>query len=542
MSWKIINTDKYSEIMKKYNVSSLSAKVFLANNTSDQDIKNILNPHLVYNDYDEFKDANKIVARINKAITTNEKTCVYGDYDCDGILATSILVKALKMRGLDAKFHIPSRTDDGYGLNVKRVIQMYEKGYTLIITVDNGVKAFEAIDKANELGMDVIVTDHHDFDKLPNAYAILHAKLNPDYPCQSISGGFTAYKLASKLLGKHDKYLYSLAAITTISDMMPLIDENRSLVLNGLKFMNENHFRTIDLIADTNSSYNTTTIGFNIAPKINSFGRLSNEASPNKLVLFFMGEMNESYNIEVGAFAKKLNEKRKYLTTKAYDQAMADYHEEDDFLFVANQNIAEGLVGLVAGKFTSSYNRPSFVMLKDTDSNTYHGSARGVDNARIPDIFNYCKDDLIQYGGHSYAGGFSLESEKIESFKNNITSFLDSINFKVEENMYQGILVEDKELSLTNIKDLSKLEPFGNGNDEPLFILKDQIIANLTPLSNGKHLKIMTRSNQTILMFNVKELDKYKINNKIDIIFKVSINNFMNKESVNLIGEEVEFN
>ena len=199
-----------------------------------------MNPRLIYHDFSLFEEADMTLERIHEAIENEEKICIYGDYDCDGILATTILVQAFKELGVQVGYHIPNRFDDGYGLNIERVEQMAKRGYSLIITVDNGVKAFEAVERANELGIDVIITDHHQFDAdLPDACTFIHTKLSPDYPFKEISGGFVAYKLASALLQKQDKYLYCLAAITTISDMMPLLDENRSLVKKALTFMNE---------------------------------------------------------------------------------------------------------------------------------------------------------------------------------------------------------------------------------------------------------------------------------------------------------------
>ena len=213
MNWDIKQSSNYKKYMQDFSIHSLLAKILDVHQLSNEDINQLLSSKLTYHDFSLFLDADIALDRINEAIENDEKICIYGDYDCDGILATAILVQAFQSLGKRVGYHIPHRQHDGYGLNVKRVQQMYEKGYTLIITVDNGIKAFEAIDYANNLGIDVIVVDHHECEELPNACAIIHTKISPDYPFKEICGGFLAYKLASALLQKHDKYLFSLAIL-----------------------------------------------------------------------------------------------------------------------------------------------------------------------------------------------------------------------------------------------------------------------------------------------------------------------------------------
>ncbi|MFQ9633488.1 MAG: DHH family phosphoesterase, partial [Coprobacillus cateniformis] len=282
MEYKIIEPKKYQDIQNQYQVNSLLAKVIDIHEYDQETLQTLLSPRLIYHDFSLFEEADMTLERIHEAIENEEKICIYGDYDCDGILATTILVQAFAELGVQVGYHIPNRFDDGYGLNAARVKQMAQRGYSLIITVDNGVKAFDAVECANELGVDVIITDHHQFDNdLPDAMSFIHTKLSPEYPFKEISGGFVAYKLASALLEKQDKYLYCLAAITTISDMMPLLDENRSLVKKALTFMKSEKYPSLELLLGDQQSYTTTTIGFTIAPKINSFGRLPELCNPN---------------------------------------------------------------------------------------------------------------------------------------------------------------------------------------------------------------------------------------------------------------------
>ncbi len=250
MKYNIINLENKDEIMITYHVNSLLAKVLDSKQIDFKTFQELKSPRLIYHDFSLFSEGELALERIYEAIDHDEKICIYGDYDCDGILATAILVQAFHEKGVNVGYHIPNRFEDGYGLNVNRVKQMAEKGYTLIITVDNGIRAFESVDVANDLGVDVIITDHHTFDEddYPEAMSIVHTQLSEDYPFKEICGGFVAYKLAASLLGHQDKYLYSLAAITTISDMMPLLNENRSVVKRGIQFMNENHYPQLDAL------------------------------------------------------------------------------------------------------------------------------------------------------------------------------------------------------------------------------------------------------------------------------------------------------
>lgn len=193
MNWDIKEIHNYNEYMQKYSIHSLLAKIFAQRKYNEQDVQGHTSKRLIYHDFSLFLDADLVLDRIQEALENDEKICIYGDYDCDGILSTAILVQAFLELGKKVGYHIPNRFEDGYGLNKERVQQMYEKGYSLLITVDNGIKAYEAIDLANELGIDVIVIDHHDYDELPDACAIIHTKMSPDYPFLQYEFGFQKY-------------------------------------------------------------------------------------------------------------------------------------------------------------------------------------------------------------------------------------------------------------------------------------------------------------------------------------------------------------
>lgn len=540
MNWQIKQSYNYKEYMQNYSIHSLLAKVLDSKNLDAEDVEKLLNPKLRYHDFSLFLDADIALDRIYEALDNDEKICIYGDYDCDGILSTAILVQAFLSLGKKVGYHIPHRMEDGYGLNSERVRQMHEKGYSLIITVDNGIKAYEAIELADSLGIDVIVIDHHEYAELPNACAIIHTKLSPDYPFKEICGGFLAYKLASALLKKHDKYLFSLAAITTVSDMMPLVDENRSLVQRALKFMAEEKFMQIDLLLGENQAYNVNNIGFIIAPKINSFGRLPEMINPNHLVRYFLKDVDQAFALKIANAAKTINTKRQELTTRQYNQILKK-QTDDDFLFVYDEDIHEGIVGLIAGKYTRQFQRPSFVMTYDQRNDCYKGSARSTETIPLNKIFESLKEDMLQYGGHALAGGFTVAKDQVEKMKADIKEYLAHV--ELEEPAIDTLLLSEDDISLYNIKELEKLEPFGQGNEEMLFLLKDLHVQQSKVLSGGKHIRYdvsLPYGQLQALLFNCQNALELKNRKNISVVGKLKINKYLNNESINMIIEDMK--
>lgn len=542
MNWDIKEVHNYNEYMQKYSIHSLLAKIYAQREYNEQDVQGHTSKRLIYHDFSLFLDADLVLDRIQEALENDEKICIYGDYDCDGILSTTILVQTFLELGKKVGYHIPNRFEDGYGLNKERVQQMYEKGYTLLITVDNGIKAYEAIDLANELGIDVIVIDHHDYDELPDACAIIHTKMSTDYPFKEICGGFLAYKLASSLLGKHDKYLFSLAAITTISDMMPLVDENKSLVSRGLQFMNEEKYFQLELLIGENQKYNTTTLGFNIAPKINSFGRLPELVNPNHLVKYFLKDVDQKFAIQISQYAKKINSKRQSLTNEQYKNILEN-SPKDEFLYSYNQEVHEGIVGLIAGKYTHEFQKPSFVMKYDEKNEVYRGSARSIESIPLNQIFDDLKEHFVQYGGHALAGGFQVAKDEVLTLKEALHTYLISHTFSDEKHL-EGIEIGLNELTLPAVRELELLEPYGQCNEEMKFILKD--ITNFTSrvLSDGKHLRFdipLNKGNLQALYFNCsKEIEQLQQKKTISLIGTLKINKYLNTESINMIIEDMK--
>lgn len=544
MEYEIKQSLSYKNYMQEVGINSLLAKVLEFKGISVDSLSKHINPEFVYHDYLLFNDSIKILERIQYAIDHKEKICIYGDYDCDGILATSILVDTFKQLSVDVGYYIPNRTLDGYGLNASRVEQMASKGYKLIITVDNGVKAFNAVDTANKAGIDVIITDHHDFDdKLPNAYAILHTKLSPNYPFKEISGGVVAYKLATALLKTHDKYLYTLASITTLSDMMPLIDENKTMVLRGLEHMEQYDYLPLRLLMSENQKYNTTSIGFSIVPKINAIGRLCDIVQPSKLVPYFVRGANDDDLQSMALKAVDINKQRQSITNQTYLDVCKDLDTTKPLLYCYDKEIHEGIVGLVAGKFTNQFYKHSFVMSYDKRLGLYKGSARGIIELPLTTIFKQTEHLLEGYGGHALAGGFSVKKENLGSLQTSLETIIQNELSEVPKKKQSCLEVDFDDLSVESIKELSRLEPFGSQNEEVLFCLKNLMIRQTNVLSNGKHLKFTVEMNNKkldILVFNCEsKMSEYTRLIKIDVVGKLSISSYRNIESMNLIVDSI---
>lgn len=545
MRWKIMESNNYLEYMQEYKINALLAKIADYKKYNQQMLQGFVKERLIYHDFSLFSEGEMALERIHEAIENQEKICIYGDYDCDGILATTILVDAFQQLGVTVGYHIPDRKIDGYGLNVSRVEQMADKGYSLIITVDNGIKAFDAIEKANELGIDVIVTDHHNYDTdLPDACCMIHTKLSPEYPFKEISGGFVAYKLASALLEKNDKYLYCLAAITTVSDMMPLVDENRSLVKKALTFMKEEKYPALELLLGENQEYTVQSLGFIIAPKINSFGRLSEMVNPIHVVRFLLRDAPVELLSKMASHAITINAKRQEITTKQYKEVLQTMKPNENFLYSYQPVIHEGIIGLVAGKYTREFYRPSFVMHFDTETNMYKGSARGIKELPLTTLFEEVKDLLDGYGGHSLAGGFSVSLENVKNLKQAIANYITTTCPTMPEATMEVLKIDQKDVTKENIKSLDILQPLGTGNEETIFYLEDVQVEKVVSLSDGKHIKfevLLPNSKMQALCFNKGTLyEEYKNKEKITVIGKFNINTFRNMETINMIVDDIK--
>lgn len=308
--------------------------------------------------------------------------------------------------------------------------------------------------------------------------------------------------------------------------------------------MKENKFPQLELLLGNNQKYNVTSIGFIIAPKINSFGRLGEIVNPNHLVKYFLQNASTGILQAVSSKAIEINSKRQTMTNQQYQTVLASLDANDKFLYCYENEVHEGLIGLVAGKYTRQYNRPSFVMSFDQDKKIYKGSARAIEGLSLNNIFKEVEDVLDSYGGHELAGGFSVSKENVENLKSRLKVYLDEKLENYQPPLIDAIEVFGDEISKNSVKQLELLEPLGNGNEETYFYVKDLVVNKVIQLSNGKHLRFdldLSKAKVQALYFNQGKLyEQYKDAKTISLVGKFNINVFNNVETINIIIEEIK--
>ena len=552
--YKELDEEKIDEIVRKFDVPELLATVLVNRGiVDDEEIRVFLNPtRSDFHDPYLMPDMEIAVERIIKAIDNQEKVIIYGDYDVDGITSITVLKKFLKTCGLEADYYIPNRLSEGYGLNKAAIDYIKEKEYTLIITVDCGISGIEEIEYANSLGIETIVTDHHEpMEVLPPAVAIvdLKRKDNDTYPFKSLAGCGVVFKLTQALgmrLGidekEYLKYL-DIVCVGTISDIVPLVDENRVIAKLGLKLVEVT--RNPGLKALLNASgykvVNSNTISFGIAPRINACGRMGYEEEALKL---FLTE-NLVQASEITERLNKYNRDRQEIEKNIYDEAIKMMEKEDSnaqSIVLGSNNWHHGVIGIVSSKITEMYFKPSILICFEGEDGK--GSGRSIPGFDLHEALAETAKYLEKYGGHEMAVGLSLK-------KNNFNRFKEAFEKYVEEKDITGIvpIIEiDKQISLKDIdsnivKQLDLLEPFGEANRRPIFVYKNLKIDSIRALSDGKHLKMTLKDGNTIVNaigFNMGQLSKeYMIGDRIDVVGTLEINAYNGREMVQINVKDI---
>lgn len=552
--YKELDEEKIDEIVKKFDVPELLATVLVNRGiVDDEEIRVFLNPtRSDFHDPYLMPDIEIAVERIIKAIDNQEKVIIYGDYDVDGITSITVLKKFLKTCGLEADYYIPNRLSEGYGLNKAAIDYIKEKEYTLIITVDCGISGIEEIEYANSLGIETIVTDHHEpMEVLPPAVAIvdLKRKDNDTYPFKSLAGCGVVFKLTQALgmrLGidekEYLKYL-DIVCVGTISDIVPLVDENRVIAKLGLKLVEVT--RNPGLKALLNASgykvVNSNTISFGIAPRINACGRMGYEEEALKL---FLTE-NLVQASEITERLNKYNRDRQEIEKNIYDEAIKMMEKEDSnaqSIVLGSNNWHHGVIGIVSSKITEMYFKPSILICFEGEDGK--GSGRSIPGFDLHEALAETAKYLEKYGGHEMAVGLSLKKKNFNRFKEAFEKY-------VEEKDITGIvpIIEiDKQISLKDIdsnivKQLDLLEPFGEANRRPIFVYKNLKIDSIRALSDGKHLKMTLKDGNTIVNaigFNMGQLSKeYMIGDRIDVVGTLEINAYNGREMVQINVKDI---
>ena len=553
--WEYRNIDekKVENIVRKYNISKIVAKILVKKNIiEDYEINKFLNPNR-HDFYDPFlmPDMEIAVERILKALKNNEKIIIYGDYDVDGITSTTVLKKFLSQRGANVSQYIPDRLNEGYGLNKDAIEEISKDGFTLMITVDCGISGIEEIEYAKSLGLETIITDHHEpADNLPNAIAVVDAKRKDNtYPFNQLAGVGVAFKLIQALSIKLNleekeylKYL-DLVCIGTISDIVPLVDENRVIAKLGLKLVEITKNIGLKTLLET-SGYKTidsTTISFGIAPRINACGRMGH--ARKALNLFLTDDILEAKKI--ANELNKFNQERQEIEKRIFDEALNEIEKENknkDAIVLGKENWHHGVIGIVSSKITELYYKPSILICFDDDIGK--GSGRSIPGFDLYEALSNCNKNITRFGGHSMAIGITINKNNFENFKKDFEEYAQ--NFNISDiipviNIDEEVLL--KEISIRDISELKLLEPFGEANKTPVFLIKNLKIHSIRSLSEGKHIKISLKDDNywiDAIGFNLGYLsNEYKIADKVDVVGNLEINQFNGRENIQIILKDI---
>ncbi|MTI70959.1 MAG: single-stranded-DNA-specific exonuclease RecJ [Firmicutes bacterium] len=545
----------------KLDISKLTAKVMINRGISNyKDCKEFLNPTLD-NLYDPYllKDMDKAVKRIIKGIKNKENIWVYGDYDVDGVTSTSLLKLFFSDIGYDLNYYIPDRFTEGYGLNKKAIENINENKGDLIITVDCGITSVEEVKHLKDLGMDIIITDHHTCQEtLPNAEAVINPHREDDnYPFKNLAGVGVAFKLIEALSKKLDKKLnyrnfLPIVAMGTVADVVSLKGENRIIVKNGLKYINNTDnlgLQALLKITELKDKKITSGhIGFVLGPRLNATGRMSSAKHGVELLT----TCDKIKALELAENLDDENNKRREIENEIFNEAEEIIEKEIDIenekiLVIASENWHHGVIGIVSSRITEKYHKPS--VLISIDGSEGRASARSISTFDLFKGLNKCKELFIKFGGHKQAAGLSIEKEKIKIFRKEINEIAD--NVLKEEDLLPEIkvdsILETEDLNLKTVKELKTLEPFGMGNPSPVFLVRDTKITEIRPVGKeNKHLKLKINKNgQTIdcIGFNLGHASNIIDKNKsVDIIGSLDINEFMGKKNLQIVVKDFKQN
>lgn len=460
-----------------------------------------------------------------------EKIFVAGDYDCDGIMATTILVDGLRRYGLEVGFYIPDRIREGYGLHPHIVRQVAKKGYACIVTVDNGVKAFEALNLAKELGLKTIVTDHHTIEQEVPCDCLVH----PDTleSCfESECGAAIAYECC-RVLHVDTSYSLELAAIASIGDVMQVTKQTRAIIQNGLQQLNLDHEKHLTAFV-TDAKINETTVAFQIVPALNAVGRLSNLANVNNVVRYFLSK-DLQIIASMQSQIKQINKQRKQMSDSMVKQALLKVNEADDFIMVSDPSFHEGIIGLVAGNLSNRFQKPCIIMTENQEG--YKGSMRSPNGFNCMDFFSdFSLFDA--FGGHAQAAGFSISIQNFSIFRDYVRKRMHTYVWELEE--IDSLMVDANQLSVSEIEGLDCLRPFGPGFECPLLEIKKPQIKSYIPIQNGKHGRYHLMNGLDCLNFNQSVQDRCRNVNQIEsFIGKVQINQYRGQKKANFVIEKI---
>lgn len=560
--WSVakVNKERAIAMASKLEIPPLLAMMLdIRGITKEEDVINFLQENKDFSDPFLMKDMDKAVERITTAVENGEKICIYGDYDADGVTSTSLLYSYLRdSLGADVMFYIPTRTGEGYGMNKGAVDRIHSLGVTLIITVDNGISAREEIDYANTLGIDTVITDHHmPSGAIPKAVAVVNAHQKDDKsPFKDLSGVGVAFKLVMAIEGEYadvDSLLENfsdIATLGTIGDIVPLVGENRTLVKNGLRHIQNSDRIGINAMKQESGiaekEINSSNVAFTLVPRINAGGRLgSSEKSVN---LLLTEDEDEAVTI-----ADKLgmdNRERQSIEK----EILASIDEEvrrtpnivnDKILVFAGKGWHQGVVGIVASRIKEIYDKPTIIIGIDDDG-VARGSGRSVEGFSLCDAVFACSEHLTHYGGHPMAVGISLEKEKINDFRKAINAYCKDIKMPYNI-LHIDCKLNPNQLDLSILDSLSYIEPCGASNPSPIFGLYNMTIIATKEMGNGKHMRItLSRGQGQVPVYAVYfnhnfQSCSYRNGDIVDVAVSLDRNIYNGQENLSVIIKDIKY-
>ena len=547
-----LNKDLASTIAERYSIDPLTALLLTQRgfDTFDKldeffdDSEEWIDPFLL-------PDMDKAVERINEAIFDGERICVYGDYDCDGVTSTTILYSYLEAQGADVTYMLPERERDGYGLSNQVVDRIASTGTKLIITVDNGISSVEEAKYIKEKGMELVVTDHHlEGDELPDCVAVVDPHRNDkDCPFEDYAGCGVALKLCCAMEGSDEEVMQEfadIAALGTVADMVPLVGENRKIVLYGLKLLNTYRKPGIEAILEkaglSEKTLDSTSISFGIAPRINAAGRMGTAERALDLLLaddpYSASEMAEEVNV--------MNSQRHSEEDKIFTEAIAYLQDHPELahmpiLVVSGKGWHEGVLGIVASKLLERYLRPVIVLTDKGD--LCKGSARSIEGFSIYDAMNSCRDMLNTFGGHELAAGMSIKTEWLDEFREKINEYAYE-NASVYPETRIDCKLNPAGLSMDVLDSIRMMEPFGTGNTSPVFGLYGVVIDSVQGMGNeGRHKRLTfhkdgDRTMVNGIFFNQPEFP-YQRGDKVDLVVTLGRNEYRGNVSLSVYIRDI---
>lgn len=543
--WVIRQADKEraSQISEKFNIDPFVAFLMVSRGIVDDiDVVNFMTDEFMLSSPFDMADMDEAVFTVSEAIENGDKICVYGDYDCDGVTSTTLLVDFLRSKGADVCYYIPSRETEGYGLNNSAIDEIARWGVNLIITVDNGISAFDEAEHIYELGMSLVVTDHHQLTdgKLPKAEAVVNPHREDNaMDFRDFCGVGVAFKFAVAMDEDNvedivERYI-DLVAIGTIADVMPLKEENRAFVRRGLQKLNNNPRKSLAPLIKRNSNEITSQdIAFQICPRINAMGRMGDA---KRAVEFLLCD-DAAQAVSACNSLDEENANRQQVEQEIIEDVKKQIKKNprlvaSPVIVVAGKGYHHGVIGIVAAHILEKYGKPTFVIGID-ENGIARGSARSVEGFNIFEALTACSDDMIQFGGHPLAAGITLKEDMIEKFSADINEFaIKNYPIMPQVELTLDFKLAPSYLNLDLVDSLSVLEPYGAGNSQAVFGIYKLRLLGVTPLSEGKHIRLDLQKKDTkirVVKFSTSYDDfPYKPGDELNLAVKVSKNAYNGK-------------